>query len=73
MSTDYDVACETCRTHRHLGQRFASGWAFGYGTGAVDSHRRAGEFIIEHVDAGHVVRVRASESVPSDYKLEGPA
>lgn len=67
MSTDYDAACFTCRRAIHLGQRFTTGWSFGYGTGDVVGERSAGSWLLEHLEPGHDVRVLVADAVPSEF------
>ncbi len=66
MSTDYSLQCLECRTYIHLGQRFSSGWSFGYGRNDEDGVANAVAFIIEHVGQRHTVEVRYSEDTEGD-------
>ena len=59
MSTDYALACLTCRRAIHLGQRFAVGWSFGHGSNDAAGHRSAGTWLQQHLEAVHLVVVMA--------------
>lgn len=48
MSTDYSAVCLTCRTAIHIGQRFTTGWAFGYGSSDLIAMRQQGEWLMRH-------------------------
>lgn len=67
MSTDYSAACFTCRRYHHLGVRFSSGWAFGHGSRDLMGHRRAGDWLLEHLHQAHDVRVLDDDAVPDDF------
>lgn len=66
MSTDYDVVCRSCGIFIHLGQRFASGWSFGFGSDDVEGRKAAGEFIVEHEEHGDLAVIE-SDRVPPCY------
>lgn len=66
MSTDYDAACMTCRRNVHLGVRFTSGWAFGHGTNDDAGRRAIGDWLLEHLEHGHDVRVFYCEAAELD-------
>lgn len=59
MSTDYDVVCRPCNLAVHIGQRFSSGWAFGYGSNDAEGRLDAGNFILEHVGHGDLAVVES--------------
>lgn len=67
MSTDYSIACTNCGEVRHLGQRFASGWAFGYGSFDSPTHEKIGEWIQQHIAQNHELRVYWSDDPALDY------
>lgn len=70
MSTDWDAACFTCKLYTHLGQRFTSGPAFGYGSNDAQGRLDAAEFVSEHVH--HDLRIVLD--APDDFtKYELPA
>lgn len=68
MSTDYSVACDTCKMYRHLGQRFASmHYAFGYGKNDDETRNKILEWISEHVEDRHKVSIYVSQFEPAKY------
>ncbi len=81
MSTDYDVVCRKCKVHRHLGQRFTSGFAFGFGSNDEEGRKRAGQFIEDHSDSEHkpddlaimVTDALPRDSVSLDYDFQNEA
>lgn len=66
MSTDYDIVCDHCRKVMHLGQRFTSGWAFGFGTNDREGQLAAGAFVMEHTEHG-ALRVMVADDTPDGY------
>ena len=68
MSTDYDVVCVTCRKSTHLGVRFSSNFAFGHGSFDLEEQRRAGAWIVDHLNEGHELKIEVSDAVPDDYE-----
>lgn len=68
MSTDYDMHCKTCKMTCHIGQRFTSGWAFGFGTNDKQGQLEAGDFIMEH--AGHELHVFDAQDVRNDGAVD---
>jgi hypothetical protein len=70
MSTDYSAVCDACREGIHIGQRFSSGWAFGYGTNDAPGRLAAGKFIQGHVHNAFGLRVVRTDDVPSGYRFE---
>lgn len=72
MSTDFVVACLTCRQHRHLGQRYAARdvVSFGYSRDDEEGRDRIGMFILDHM--GHDLRIYLAEAVPSGMENVDP-
>ncbi|MEK7178596.1 MAG: hypothetical protein AAB721_03000 [Patescibacteria group bacterium] len=62
MSTDYNAACYTCRREIHLGQRMADLGSFGFGIADHATIRRQWVWLLEHLQAGHDVRIVESEA-----------
>lgn len=73
MSTDYDVCCRHCKASTHIGQRFSSGWSFGFSSHDTEGRLAAGAFIMAHTGCGKPgelpVFVCLSDFVPDDYAL----
>jgi len=65
MSTDFDVACHTCKKRKHLGQRMAMTFSFGFGSNDVSGASEASEFICNHL--GHDLRIYDVENVPPGF------
>jgi len=66
MSTDYSAICKKCKKEIHLGQRFAGGCSFGFGSNDETNRKKAMEFIIDHCEHG-VVEVMIADQVPDEY------
>lgn len=68
MSTDYAVICDKCRLQRHIGQRFTSGYSFGYGTNDHEGQAKAAEFAFDHAADCGETRIIHSDGVPDEYR-----
>jgi hypothetical protein len=66
MSTDYSVVCDTCKEYRHLGQRMASTYSFGYGSKDRETPTEIMEWIAGHADQGHKLTILWSDAVPEN-------
>lgn len=69
MSTDYNVYCLECKKARHLGQFMGSKYSFGYGSNDTETPPKIMEWLAEHVDKNHDIRIAWTDSVPDDDLL----
>lgn len=67
MSTDFTTVCDVCRRYRHLGQRMADRYSFGYARTDYDGQERAARFVAEHLDHG-ALRVVRTDHIPEGYQ-----
>lgn len=70
MSTDFDVVCDTCGKTRHLGQSMGGTYSFGFGSKDLEGSRDTAEWVIQHLQADHKLRIEMSGSVevPDHYE-----
>ena len=64
MSTDFSVACHTCRVVMHLGQRMADTYSFGFGSSDEDGAAIVAFYIHEHLS--HDLRIHECEDPAID-------
>lgn len=69
MSVDYQVYCVTCKKARHLGQRMAATFSFGYGSNDRETPPKIMEWIGDHIDCDHELRILWTDDVPDDVEF----
>jgi len=66
MSIDYDLVCDTCRKHHHLGQHMAgTNFSTGYSRDDDQGNHLVGLFILDHVE--HGLKLVKSDDSPEGY------
>ena len=69
MSTDYTVLCDKCQLYLHAGQRFTSGFSFGYGKDDLEGQDALKDFLVEHGFCNSKgLRLVLTDYIPTDYK-----